>query len=125
MTRMPPEPQLVERVDAAVKRRNARLLSNGEIAFTCPSPELHANGDAHSSARWNRAKAVWWCDVCEAGDGMIDLARRLGVVLPPDGRPRRDASRRETGRWTIATPPGTRSPFTCASSPARGGRRRR
>jgi hypothetical protein len=97
MTRMLPEPQLVERVDAAVKRRNARLLSNGEIAFTCPSPELHANGDAHSSARWNRAKAVWWCDVCEAGDGMVDLARRLGVVLPPDGRPpQRERSGRET-----------------------------
>jgi hypothetical protein len=58
---MMPDPGLVDVVDGTVKRRNARLVADGEIAFTCPNAEAHANRDAHSSARWNRAKAVWWC----------------------------------------------------------------
>jgi hypothetical protein len=79
---MTPHPELVAAVDHAVKGRNARWLSNGEIAFTCPNPEAHANRDAHPSARWNRAKAVWYCDVCGRGGGAVDLARRLGLDLP-------------------------------------------
>ena len=79
-TPMTPDPELVAAVDRAVKGRNARLLSYGEIAFTCPNPDAHTNRDAHSSARWNREKAVWYCDVCGLGGGVVDLARRLGLT---------------------------------------------
>lgn len=77
---MTPDPELVAAVDHAIRGRNARLLANGEIAFTCPNPEAHANRDAHPSARWNREKAVWYCDACGVGGGVVDLARRLGLT---------------------------------------------
>jgi hypothetical protein len=82
---MTPDSELVAAVDHTVQGRNARLLSHGEIAFTCPNRERHANRDAHPSARWNREKGVWHCDVCGAGGGVVDLARRLGLTLAGSG----------------------------------------
>ena len=52
----------------------------GEIRFLCP-----AHDDQHPSARWNKAKAVWHCDVCGMGGGALDLAQRLGIPLPDRG----------------------------------------
>jgi hypothetical protein len=103
---MMPDPELVAVVDGTVRRRKAKLLANGEILFTCPNANAHTNRDANPSARWNRAKAVWWCDACGAGDGVIDLARRLNVS-PPNGRPpQRDYRGRET-IYAVRTRDGT------------------
>jgi hypothetical protein len=56
-----------------------------ELKFRCFYPDRHAHGDAHWSAFFNPAKAVWLCRVCGARGGVLDLADHLGV--PP---PRRD-----------------------------------
>jgi hypothetical protein len=77
----------LDHLDAVVRQRNARPSSNGEVRFTCPESDKHNNGDAHPSARWNRDKATWFCDVCAIGDGAVDLARRLGVPLPERANP--------------------------------------
>ena len=66
-------------VDDEVHTRNPISTSNGEVQFTCPQTDRHANGDAHPSARWNRSKQLWYCDVCECGGGVYDLARMLGL----------------------------------------------
>lgn len=66
------------RVEQAVRARNGRL-DRSEVRFTCPEGHRHHNGDANPSARWNPAKQVWRCDVCEAGGGWIDLEKRLGL----------------------------------------------
>src|SRR5262249_9215135 len=52
----------------------------------------------HPSARWNRTKAVWHCDVCGAEGGVLDLARRLGLSL---AERLGHVARKETGRWMI------------------------
>jgi hypothetical protein len=75
-------PALVQALTAKVWERGARRLPGGEIRFACPEPELHANGDATPSARWNKGKAVWRCDVCGTGGGACDLAVRLGIEMP-------------------------------------------
>jgi hypothetical protein len=46
-----------------------------EIRFLCPVHE-----DRHPSARWHTDKRRWYCDVCRAGGGPRDLARRLGLA---------------------------------------------
>lgn len=65
-------------IERALAERGARQ-EGGELRFRCPRPERHTNGDAHPSARWNSAKAVWCCDACDAGGGFVDLARLLGL----------------------------------------------
>jgi hypothetical protein len=93
---------LVDLVDSAVKRRNgAKLLPSGEVQFRCPQGERHKNGDAHPSARWNRHKAVWHCDSCGSGRGVLDLAERLGIADAP-----RATGQRETARWDLRDPDG-------------------
>jgi len=114
-------PELVAAVDSAVKQRHARQASRDEIAFTCPKPEGHANRDAHPSARWNRTKAVWHCDVCGAAGGIIALARRLRLPLPERlGH----VSRKETGRWTIRDGTGRPVAVKVRLEPGRNGRRK-
>lgn len=83
-----PDAGVVDAVHAAVLERGARQLRNDEWRFPCPESTRHRNGDAHASCRWNREKATYHCDVCGAGGGAVDLARRLGVQLPPrNGKP--------------------------------------
>ena len=65
--------RLVSEITAAVEQREGRT-KGGETRFLCP-----AHDDHHPSARWNPTKGVWHCDVCDAGGGTIDLARRLGL----------------------------------------------
>lgn len=65
-------------LDAAVMARHGKP-ERGEVRFRCPSGQ---HEDRHPSARWNRTKATWCCDVCNAGSGALDLAERLGVEKP-------------------------------------------
>lgn len=63
---------------------NAALARDGkpqrtEILFRCPAD---GHEDRHPSARWNRDKATWCCDVCKAGGGALDLADRFGIEKP-------------------------------------------
>ena len=53
-----------------------------EIRFRCPA---EGHEDRHPSARWNPEKATWFCDVCKAGGGALDLAERLGIPAPRQG----------------------------------------
>jgi len=69
----------LDRLEAAVLARAGRR-ERDEVRFRCPSGE-HA--DTHPSARWNRTKAAWCCDVCRTGSGALALAALLGVALPP------------------------------------------
>lgn len=64
-----------------IARRNPKQLPSGrEIAFTCIRPELHRNGDADPSCRWNPEKQVFLCDVCGVQGGLADLARAFGII---------------------------------------------
>jgi Winged helix-turn-helix DNA-binding len=72
--RTPPAPGLIRAIEAAIASRDPRLAGS-EIWFLCP-----AHDDHRPSARWNREKWVWHCDVCGAGGGAADLARILNVV---------------------------------------------
>jgi Protein of unknown function (DUF3631) len=71
-----PAPELLAALDRAVLARSGRRQGL-EVRFLCP-----AHDDHRPSARWHRGKAVWICDVCGAGGGALELARRLGVELP-------------------------------------------
>jgi hypothetical protein len=51
-----------------------------EIRFLCP-----AHDDTRPSARWNRAKSAWYCDVCRQGGGWRDLCQRLGLEAGSNG----------------------------------------
>jgi hypothetical protein len=83
---------VVAQIEAAITDRGAKREGN-EIRFGCPYPDRHRNGDKHPSARWNRDKAVWRCDVCGAAGGYVSLARALGIDTCSD-----------TGeRWIVAT----------------------
>lgn len=77
--RLPPE------LEQAVLARNGKRRGE-EIQFRCPCPEVHANGDAHPSARYHRTKHTWHCDVCEEGGGWTDLCSRLGISVTVPGR---------------------------------------
>ena len=68
----------LDRLDAAVMARDGKP-ERGEIRFRCPAG---THEDNHPSARWNRPKALWRCDVCQTGAGALDLADRLGVEKP-------------------------------------------
>src|SRR5438552_15667941 len=82
--------ELIERLHEAVFARGGRQ-ERGEFRFCCP-----AHDDEHPSARWHPEKAVWHCDVCGAGGGYVDLARRLGIDDRRAGvRPDIDAFARE------------------------------
>lgn len=63
-------------LEAAIMARDGRREGR-ETHFLCP-----VHDDHRPSARWNPEKKVWHCDVCNAGGGAIDLARRLGLELP-------------------------------------------
>jgi len=65
-------------IAAAIAKRDGRK-EGAEIRFLCP-----AHDDEHPSARWNPKKRVWHCDVCGAGSGAVDLARRLGLEIPQE-----------------------------------------
>ena len=52
----------------AASRKAPRSTSSARPTTTTPP-----------SARWNRTKHVWYCDVCDTGGGALDLARRLGL----------------------------------------------
>ncbi len=71
-------PELIRRINAAVWERDASQAGEHEVRFKCP-----AHDDKHPSAFWNATKGVWNCRACDARGGCLDLARRLGVELPP------------------------------------------
>ncbi|MGH3054460.1 MAG: AAA family ATPase, partial [Gaiellaceae bacterium] len=75
----------LEQIKLALAERGAKREGN-ETRFRCPYPDRHRNGDACPSARWNRTKAVWRCDVCGAGGGYVSLARALGIEMEPESR---------------------------------------
>lgn len=75
-------PDILTRLKAAVVARQGHK-EGAEIRFLCP---VHDDNDP--SAKYNTAKYVWWCPVCSAGGGALDLARRLDLDLPerePEG----------------------------------------
>lgn len=72
--------ELIRAIEAALADRAGRPERN-EIRFLCP-----VHDDHHPSARWNGRKAVWRCDVCGAGAGALDLARRLGIAVAEGDR---------------------------------------
>jgi hypothetical protein len=78
------QPDLARLERSLLDRRGRRL--GREIRFLCP-----AHDDTRPSARWSGAKAVWYCDVCQAGGGWRDLCGRLGIegaaAAPPPARP--------------------------------------
>jgi len=80
-------PDFLDQIDTAVLDRDGRS-EGGEVRFRCPSGQ---HPDKHPSARWNRAKAVWCCDSCDAGGGgALALAALLGVETP---QPRKQGGR--------------------------------
>jgi hypothetical protein len=72
----------LDAIDEACLKRYGRQESN-ELYFGCFFPSRHNNGDANPSARWNRTKQVWYCDVCGKGGGYANLARLLRLPLVP------------------------------------------
>lgn len=70
-------------VEAAIGERHPQPIPGGEQRFLCP-----AHDDHNPSARWNSEKATWHCDVCGAGGGYVDLAKRLGLSLNGHGAPK-------------------------------------
>jgi len=70
-------------IDLALMAREGRRLPNGEIRHRCTKPELHHNGDARPSARWNPAKGVFLCDVCGDRGGWKEMMSRLGKDQSP------------------------------------------
>jgi len=70
----PSETELISTIESAIADRQPRREGR-ETKFLCP-----AHNDHHPSARWNHEKHVWFCDVCDAGGGYIDLARRLDLL---------------------------------------------
>lgn len=72
---MKANPGLVALIERALMNRGGRAVGR-EIRFRCP-----AHDDHHPSARWNRDKHVWHCDVCKAGGRAQDLAAHLGLEL--------------------------------------------
>ncbi len=90
-----PPASLIQALDAAVREREGRE-ERDEVRFRCPSGQ-HA--DVHPSARWNRAKATWYCDACGTGGSARDLADRLGVKLPR--RQRRGGAQKSVSGATV------------------------
>ena len=74
-------------IESALSCRGGRR-EGSEIRFLCPEHDDH-----DPSASWNSQKGVWFCQVCQAGGGFIDLASRIGIDLtqfaPADGAPHR------------------------------------
>ena len=71
---------ILAQVEAEIARREP-VQKGVETFFRCPFPAKHEHGDAHPSARWNRSKTAWTCDVCGAGGGCRDLAQAFGIPL--------------------------------------------
>jgi DNA repair protein RadA/Sms len=72
-------PADLSRLERRLAERQGRREGR-EIRFLCPAHDDHS-----PSARWNGEKRTWFCDVCRAGGGWQELARRLGEGVP--GRP--------------------------------------
>lgn len=112
---LPVSRELIEAVTRAIEQRGCKRLANRELRFQCPHPERHANGDAHPSADWNPAKAVWTCRACGAGGGVNNLATLLGLDVRPPARGSPGTPPRRGGRGALppdqprnrATPPVT------------------
>ena len=77
---MPAVDAVLAQVEAEIARRDP-IRKGTETFFRCPFPDRHEHDDAHPSARWNRSKTAWTCDVCHAGGGYRDLAQALGIAL--------------------------------------------
>lgn len=61
------------RVTSELLHRHARQ-HRGELWFLCP-----AHSERTPSAAYHLEKRTWFCQGCNAGGGLIDLARRLGI----------------------------------------------
>ena len=86
--------ELAGLVETAVLQRQGKREGN-EIRFLCPCHDDH-----HPSARYNPQKQTWYCDVCQAGGGIKDLASQLDI----QGNGRRELVRRV--EYTICNPLG-------------------
>lgn len=67
-------------LESAIRARSGKQTGE-EIRFCCPFPDRHRNGDSSPSARYNLAKRVWRCDVCNGSGGWIDLCGLLDIPL--------------------------------------------
>ena len=91
-----------------LEHRGGRRVGD-EIIFRCFHPELHRNGDAHHSARWNVVKCCWCCPVCGKSGPAINARWLLSETTTHTPPPRTEGGRRraagrpqcETGRWTL------------------------
>jgi putative DNA primase/helicase len=85
------DPEFASMVEAAIWQRKARR-QGAEVRFLCPAHE-----DTHPSARYHPEKHTWYCDACQAGGGILDLAKRLDIAPPEHPKTRRQS---EPGRIT-------------------------
>lgn len=72
---------LILEIARAAGREPQRLGTGSEWAVKCARAANHSNGDEHPSCRLNPEKNTWFCDVCQRGGGVKDLAEELGVDL--------------------------------------------
>jgi hypothetical protein len=110
-----------------LEHRGGRQVGD-EVTFRCFHPELHRNGDAHHSARWNVVKLCWCCPVCGKRGSALNarwlLFQATSHASPPRAKRvgRRDeGTQRETGRWPIRDAAGTVVAVHVRREPGRGG----
>lgn len=72
--------EFVGALTSEAMNRKGTLNSKGEIVFQCPFPDH--NDVNHPNARWNEAKATFYCDLCGKGGGALKLADLLGIQRP-------------------------------------------
>lgn len=103
-----PQP-FVDGLTLAVESRQGRPTAGGpKLTFTCPRD---GHEDRHPSARWNPAKATWFCPVCDVGGGAFDLADLLGIEKPTTtGRRAASAKKAEGARSTPSDTTATAQP---------------
>ena len=99
----------VDGLTRTVEARQGRPRAGGaELEFTCPRD---GHEDRHPSARWNPAKATWFCPVCNLGGGALDLADLLDIDKPTTtGRRAANAKQAEGARSTTSDTTATAQP---------------
>jgi hypothetical protein len=98
-----------------IARRAGRELhrdSGGESAIKCPYADRHQHDDVHPSCRLNPEKNTWYCDVCKAGGGIVDLAKKLGVELPRAAKTKATSSRTKPKERKLPLVFGPRGPVS-------------
>src|SRR5262249_43066886 len=109
----------IQAVVNALMQRGGRV-EGAEIRFSCVFPERHEDSDAHPSARFHPGSAVWPCDACGRGGGILELARLLNLQ-----RPEHESSQQKiTGRWPIRDGTGHVVRVHLRLEPGRNGRKK-